>query len=242
MKNFNWEEFKTKDIAIRISTTKQFNDFREKCKKNNIDFDDFGITYDGDILLVDCLLYNGDVYYIDAGREVWYLNKNYKIIEWTLEYDNMEIESVVEKQEKIEYTYQELIPIIKDGQIYESISDGFRVKSVAKERDTLHLNGNDDLCDLLDKSVFPISLNQKFKLKQPTKEHYVYYVKLSEDGEEIKVADRENLDYNLHEIVECTIDSKKYYGKITNRIKKELTEKEYSELPTIETIDYYRFE
>ena len=90
MKQFDWEEFKKKKIAVHCKTEEEANNFLEQADKQNITWGNLGRTtncncwiryeentcYDFD----DLLFFEEGMCFAD---KEYYKNKGYKIIEWS---------------------------------------------------------------------------------------------------------------------------------------------------------------
>ena len=231
MKNFNWEEFKSRDVAVCTSSTEQFNDFKSRCKNNNIRFDISRNLTSGDSMWFDCIGEHED-YYIDEGFRGWYKDKNYQLIEWTLEDNGTEATTEEQQQEQTEFTYQEVIARIKDGETYGvSPTTKLRLLQISRKGDSLSFSGE----FVNEYSVF---LETKYKLQETKKQYTIHYVEHTVDGDTYKFKrDKETDMFIVGEGVICNTEKMgRTYGKVKEIKAEELTQKEYESLDTIELI------
>lgn len=235
MKNFDWEEFKGKGVAVCVSSTEQFNDFKSKCKENNIRFDISRDLTSGNSLWFDCLVKHG-CHYIDEGARDWYRNKNYQLIEWTLEDNDIKIEVAESIQEQTEFTYQEVIARIKDGEYYRCTRDDmYKVKNIKMREGNIILLGNF-------RDGVGINIKQLFVQEEYKQEYEIYYITFPDSKEQFQFRyskDNEDDEYiSKDDIVICNLDNdKKAYGKVSDLKEVSMTEKEYLELNLIKSID-----
>lgn len=86
MNNFNWEEFKTRKIAVHCKNDKEGKDFLyQYCNKKYVDFYNICISNNFNFLLRSlethyCVFNKNDLYIMERD---FCKNQNYKIIEWS---------------------------------------------------------------------------------------------------------------------------------------------------------------
>lgn len=143
MNNFNWEEFKNGRVAVWCKTKESANDFMEKCYERNITWFGGNIEKNYHDFFNDktCYEYSYKDKRLIYSDFKYFKNLNYKIIEWAKE----------------EYTIQEVISNIKEGQHWES--GLFTIKLKSENKIELHHKDSNE--------IFVININEDlFKLKE----------------------------------------------------------------------------
>ena len=125
MQDFNWEEFKNNKIAVHCKTTKETQDFICELKYNNIHVRNTTFDYmknnENKDILFDYFDYNKLDCFCDIN---YYINKNYKIIQWSDYMVNTKEEVqeyIVEKEinpTKKQYTLIELSELPNGSKLY----------------------------------------------------------------------------------------------------------------------------
>lgn len=117
---------------------------------------------------------------------------------------------------KTEFTFEEVIARIKEGEVYETTSNLFRAKKIMRNGwISIEFDGDSN------KLGFP----GKYRLVPQKKEYQLYKVEHKEDGK--RYLFRSDLDHTLDDMVVCDTCQGKSYGKIVKVVNKELTEEEY---------------
>lgn len=118
--------------------------------------------------------------------------------------------------EKEEFTFEEVIARIKEGEVYETTSNLFRAKKIMRNGwISIEFDGDSN------KLGFP----GKYRLVPQKKEYQLYEVEHQEDGK--RYLFRSDLDHTLDDMVVCETKFGKSYGKMVKALYKELTEEEY---------------
>lgn len=129
-------------------------------------------------------------------------------------FDNSETALLLLKQE--EFTFEEVIARIKEGEVYETTSNLFRAKKIMRNGwISIEFDGDSN------KLGFP----GKYRLVPQKKEYQLYEVEHQEDGK--RYLFRSDLDHTLDDMVVCDTCQGKSYGKMVKVVTKELTEEEY---------------
>lgn len=119
-------------------------------------------------------------------------------------------------EEKEEFTFEEVIARIKEGEVYETTSNLFRAKKIMRNGwISIEFDGDSN------KLGFP----GKYRLVPQKKEYQLYEVEHQEDGK--RYLFRSDLDHTLDDMVVCETKFGKSYGKMVKALYKELTEEEY---------------
>lgn len=117
---------------------------------------------------------------------------------------------------KTEFTFEEVIARIKEGEVYETTSNLFRAKKIMRNGwISIEFDGDSN------KLGFP----GKYRLVPQKKEYQLYEVEHQEDGK--RYLFRSDLDHTLDDMVVCDTCQGKSYGKMVKVVTKELTEEEY---------------
>lgn len=117
---------------------------------------------------------------------------------------------------KTEFTFEEVIARIKEGEVYETTSNLFRAKKIMRNGwISIEFDGDSN------KLGFP----GKYRLVPQKKEYKLYEVEHKEDGK--RYLFRSDLDHTLDDMVVCDTCQGKSYGKMVKVVTKELTEEEY---------------
>lgn len=117
---------------------------------------------------------------------------------------------------KTEFTFEEVIARIKEGEVYETTSNLFRAKKIMRNGwISIEFDGDSN------KLGFP----GKYRLVPQKKEYQLYKVEHKEDGK--RYLFRSDLDHTLDDMVVCDTCQGKSYGKMVKVVTKELTEEEY---------------
>lgn len=123
---------------------------------------------------------------------------------------------------KTEFTFEEVIARIKEGEVYENGSS-----SITKENGCIEiLISNNCDRDIPKGKEFIIGFEgPNYRLVPQKKEYKLYKVEHKEDGK--RYLFRSDLDHTLDDMVVCDTCQGKSYGKIVKVVNKELTEEEY---------------
>lgn len=123
---------------------------------------------------------------------------------------------------KTEFTFEEVIARIKEGEVYETTSNLFRAKKIMRNGwISIEFDGDSN------KLGFP----GKYRLVPQKKEYQLYKVEHQEDGK--RYLFRSDLDHTLDDMVVCDTCQGKSYGKMVKVVTKKLTEEEYKQYKPI---------
>lgn len=131
-------------------------------------------------------------------------------------FDNSETALLLLKQE--EFTFEEVIARIKEGEVYEGIGI-YNTKKISKSK----VYGLEIRFNLSADYILPSA--HKYKLVQQKKAYQLYEVEHQENGK--RYLFRSDLDHTLDDMVVCDTCQGKSYGKIVKVVNKELTKEEY---------------
>lgn len=120
--------------------------------------------------------------------------------------------------EKEEFTFEEVIARIKEGEVYEGIGI-YNTKKILKSK----VYGLEIRFNLSADYILPSA--HKYRLVQQKKEYQLYEVEHQENGK--RYLFRSDLDHTLDDMVVCETKFGKSYGKMVKALYKELTEEEY---------------
>ncbi|WP_099330019.1 hypothetical protein [Clostridium paraputrificum] len=119
---------------------------------------------------------------------------------------------------KTEFTFEEVIARIKEGEVYEGIGI-YNTKKISKSK----VYGLEISFNLSADYILPSA--HKYRLVQQKKEYQLYEVEHQENGK--RYLFRSDLDHTLDDMVVCETKFGKSYGKMVKTFYKELTEEEY---------------
>lgn len=119
---------------------------------------------------------------------------------------------------KTEFTFEEVIARIKEGEVYEGIGI-YNTKKISKSK----VYGLEIRFNLSADYILPSA--HKYRLVPQKKEYQLYEVEHQEDGK--RYLFRSDLDHTLDDMVVCETKFGKSYGKMVKALYKELTEEEY---------------
>lgn len=130
--------------------------------------------------------------------------------------------------EKEEFTFEEVIARIKEGEVYENGSS-----SITKENGCIGiLISNNCDRDIPKGKEFIIGFEgPNYRLVPQKKEYKLYKVEHKEDGK--RYLFRSDLDHTLDDMVVCDTCQGKSYGKMVKVVTKKLTEEEYKQYKPI---------
>lgn len=120
--------------------------------------------------------------------------------------------------EKEEFTFEEVIARIKEGEVYEGIGI-YNTKKISKSK----VYGLEIRFNLSADYILPSA--HKYRLVQQKKAYQLYEVEHQENGK--RYLFRSDLDHTLDDMVVCETKFGKSYGKMVKTFYKELTEEEY---------------
>lgn len=120
-------------------------------------------------------------------------------------------------EEKEEFTFEEVIARIKEGEVYRG-TGGSTVDEITKKMTGIHISIS------ISQTVI-VPTMQKYKLVPQKKKYQLYEVEHQEGGK--RYLFRSDLDHTLDDMVVCETKFGKSYGKMVDRFYKELTEEEY---------------
>lgn len=118
---------------------------------------------------------------------------------------------------KTEFTFEEVIARIKEGEVYRG-TGGSNVDEITKKDTEIRIS----IC-IPQTGIVPTM--QKYKLVPQKKEYQLYEVEHKENGK--RYLFRSDLDHTLDDMVVCDTCHGKSYGKMVKVVTKELTEEEY---------------
>ena len=142
------------------------------------------------------------------------VNLDFNGIKRSIIFRNSETTLLLLKQE--EFTFEEVIARIKEGEVYENILDT-RTKRIIGRDGYVSLEFTGDYQIL--------ETHGKYKLVPQKKEYQLYEVEQQENGK--RYLFRSDLDHTLDDMVVCETKFGKSYGKMVKALYKELTEEEY---------------
>lgn len=119
---------------------------------------------------------------------------------------------------KTEFTFEEVISRIQEGEVYEGIGI-YNTKKISKSK----VYGLEIRFNLSADYILPSA--HKYKLVQQKKAYQLYEVEHQENGK--RYLFRSMLKKNIGEMVVCDTKFGKSYGQVVNKVTKELTEEEY---------------
>lgn len=120
---------------------------------------------------------------------------------------------------KTEFTFEEVIARIKEGEVYVPLDKSYATKSIAKR------NSGNIIITFHKRVDGCVPTYTKYKLVRQKKEYKLYEVEHKEDGK--RYLFRSDLDHTLDDMVVCDTCQGKSYGKMVKVVTKELTEEEY---------------
>lgn len=120
---------------------------------------------------------------------------------------------------KAEFTFEEVIARIKEGEVYVPLDKSYATKSIAKR------NSGNIIITFHKRVDGCVPTYTKYKLVRQKKEYKLYEVEHKEDGK--RYLFRSDLDHTLDDMVVCETKFGKSYGKMVKALYKELTEEEY---------------
>ena len=118
-----------------------------------------------------------------------------------------------------EFTFEEVIARIKEGEVYVPLDKSYATKSIAKR------NSGNIIITFHKRVDGCVPTYTKYKLVRQKKEYKLYEVEHKEDGK--RYLFRSDLDHTLDDMVVCDTCQGKSYGKMVKVVTKELTEEEY---------------
>ena len=124
--------------------------------------------------------------------------------------------------EKEEFTFEEVIARIKEGEVYQNESS-----SISKVDGCINVTVfNDDGFTISKDENFTLTFESgRYKLVPQKKEYQLYEVEHQENGK--RYLFRSDLDHTLDDMVVCETKFGKSYGMMVKALYKELTEEEY---------------
>ena len=128
-------------------------------------------------------------------------------------------------EEKEEFTFEEVIARIKEGEVYVPLDKSYATKSIAKR------NSGNIIITFHKRVDGCVPTYTKYKLVRQKKEYKLYEVEHKEDGK--RYLFRSDLDHTLDDMVVCETKHGKSYGKMVKVVTKELTEEEYKQYKPI---------
>lgn len=116
-----------------------------------------------------------------------------------------------------EFTFEEVIARIKEGEVYENTCGDYRTRKIIKRNGYIAIEFVDNYKVL--------GTDGRYKLVPQKKEYQLYEVEHKENGK--RYLFRSNLDHTLDDMVVCDTCHGNSYGKMVKVVTKELTEEEY---------------
>lgn len=160
---------------------------------------------------------NADCYNHPVGTELLILSEGENGRPITTGWTDEDLELYVE-----EFTFEEVIARIKEGEVYENILDT-RTKRIIGRDGYVSLEFTGDYQIL--------GTHGKYKLVPQKKEYQLYEVEHQENGK--RYLFRSDLDHTLDDMVVCETKFGKSYGKMVKTLYKALTEEEYKQYKPI---------
>lgn len=164
---------------------------------------------------------NGMIGEIVALYDVYALvNLDFNGIKRSIIFRNSETTLLLEEKE--EFTFEEVIARIKEGEVYEN-----GLSSISKIDGCINVTVfNDNSFTISKYEDFTLQFKSgRYKLVPQKKEYQLYEVEHKEDGK--RYLFRSDLDHTLDDMVVCDTCQGKSYGKMVKVVTKELTEEEY---------------
>jgi len=127
-------------------------------------------------------------------------------------------------REPTEFTFQEVIARIKQGETYQSIYYASNIQEITKNKKGKILL-NLSPCRHIKDEVHIVS-DIKFKLQEPKKKVTIYKVEHKKDGKKYDFISNEIKLLQCYEFVVCDTSQGKSYGRIVDLEERELTETE----------------
>lgn len=124
-----------------------------------------------------------------------------------------------------EFTFEEVIARIKEGEVYVPLDKSYATKSIAKR------NSGNIIITFHKRVDGCVPTYTKYKLVRQKKEYKLYEVEHKEDGK--RYLFRSDLDHTLDDMVVCDTCQGKSYGKMVKVVTKKLTEEEYKQYKPI---------
>lgn len=122
-----------------------------------------------------------------------------------------------------EFTFEEVIARIKEGEVYRG-TGGSTVDEITKKNTEILIS-----ISISQTGIVPTM--QKYKLVPQKKECQLYEVEHKEGGK--RYLFRSDLNHTLDDMVVCDTCQGKSYGKMVKVVTKELTEEEYKQYKSI---------
>lgn len=157
---------------------------------------------------------NTDCYNHPVGTELLILSEGENGRPITTGWTDEDLELYVE-----EFTFEEVIARIKEGEVYVPLDKSYATKSIAKR------NSGNIIITFHKRVDGCVPTYTKYKLVRQKKEYKLYEVEHKEDGK--RYLFRSDLDHTLDDMVVCDTCQGKSYGKMVKVVTKELTEEEY---------------
>ena len=145
------------------------------------------------------------------------VNLDFNDIKRSIIFRNSETTLLLEEKE--EFTFEEVIARIKEGEVYVPLDKSYATKSIAKR------NSGNIIITFHKRVDGCVPTYTKYKLVRQKKEYKLYEVEHKEDGK--RYLFRSDLDHTLDDMVVCDTCQGKSYGKMVKVVTKELTEEEY---------------
>jgi len=124
-------------------------------------------------------------------------------------------------EEPTEFTFQEVIARIKQGETYEAVDGVYATQTITMEED------KEIRIDILSSQTFIMPTYSLFKLQEPKKRVRIYKIEHQKNGKKYDFISSQLLDCD--EFVICDTKCGKSYGRIANVNTRELTESEYKQ-------------
>ena len=163
---------------------------------------------------------NTDCYNHPVGTELLILSEGENGRPITTGWTDEDLELYVE-----EFTFEEVIARIKEGEVYVPLDKSYATKSIAKR------NSGNIIITFHKRVDGCVPTYTKYKLVRQKKEYKLYEVEHKEDGK--RYLFRSDLDHTLDDMVVCDTCQGKSYGKMVKVVTKELTEEEYKQYKSI---------
>jgi len=205
MNNFNWDKFKNEKIAVWCDSEERAKEFVEECHRKGLGWGSCSFIKEWDIhKSQSCYCYNTDS--LRYSFKKFYEQEGCKIIKWESE------------ESQTEFTFQEVIARIKEGETYEAINIGYATQTITMEK------GKDIIIDILSNQHYIVPTYSLFKLQEPKKRVRIYKIEHQKNGKQYDFISSQLLDCD--EFVICDTECGKSYGIIVDAETRELTESE----------------
>ncbi len=219
----NWSNFK-ESTCYSYSLNSEYLKFGHKSKFEAVDYKI--IKWESEKMKLRCVDNEGIESWLTPGNEYEIMKESYTSYE-VIGDDGVVCECCKSRfelvEEPTEFTFQEVIARIKEGEVYVNTNPSSRVEKLSLKygKEVLIIEGN---YKGLMHNEFGIILEDKFKLQKPKKIATIYRVEHKKDGKKYDFISSQRLEKEM--FVVCDTSQGKSYGRIVDIETRELTEEE----------------